>query len=186
MERMPNHPETKHSPESREIEQAASERLKHLESQHEHSENNQEHSIEKARERLKHVEAPPPQEHQETERPVGSSGLTRRVSYEFTMKSLRHRLSPVSRSFSKVIHQPIIEKTSEVIGKTVLRPSVSIGATTTAFIVGLFLYLTARQYGFELRGSAIWIALLVGGFGGLIVEAIYKCVHRLGPNPPTR
>lgn len=183
MERLPHSPESKRGAETGELEHNAAERLKHLQDKAERAgDGNAEQAAEAARDIIKQVEAPAPVEQPQGERQVGPSGLTRRISYEFTMKSMRQRLSPASRSFSKFIHNPTIEATSEVIGKTILRPSISIGATTTAFLVGLFLYLTARQYGFVLRGSAIWIALIIGAVIGLFAEGLYKLFRKAGPN----
>ncbi len=99
-------------------------------------------------------------------------------AYAETMASVRRRLSPVSRSFSKVIHAPAIEKTSEVIGATIARPSVTTGATVTAAIVGGFLYYMARTYGFSLSGSEILLSLVVGGVLGFLIELVARAFGR--------
>lgn len=98
--------------------------------------------------------------------------LTHGLNYADTMASVQRRLSPRSRSFSKVIHAPIVEKTSAALEKTVMRPSVTLGATWTALIVGIIFYWTARHYGFRLSGSEMILALIVGGLLGAGVEFI--------------
>lgn len=100
--------------------------------------------------------------------------LDKEASYWDTLRSMQRHLTPASRRFSKLIHSPAIEKTSEVVGATVARPSVTLGATITAVVVGSFLYLTARAYGFALSGSELLLSLIVGGLLGLAVEGIAK------------
>ncbi|HUC86752.1 MAG TPA: hypothetical protein VMR75_00285, partial [Candidatus Saccharimonadales bacterium] len=106
--------------------------------------------------------------------------LTKAANYRQTMVSLRHRMKPAARTFSKIIHTPSIEAASEVVGKTILRPSATLGATTTAVLFTGFLYIYARHYGFVLRGSGIWITLLLGAVVGLAVEVLYRMMRRLG------
>lgn len=100
------------------------------------------------------------------------------VAYRQTVKSLQNRLTPTSRKFSQIIHQPSVEKTSEVLGKTIFRPSVTLGATFTAVIFESILYFAAKHYGFALRGSEIILALIVGAVIGLAIEALAKITSR--------
>ena len=164
-----------------EIERAAAERLKSIESRGERPEN-KEKSIEKAREMLKHAEAVQPKHETTTKNEGGSSNrplLTPTLNYKQTMRSLQHRMKPATRQFSKFIHSPVIDSTSEALGKTVFRPSVTLGATTTAVLIGGVLYIFARLNGFTLSGSEIILALILGGIFGLIIEGIFKSVQRL-------
>jgi hypothetical protein len=97
-----------------------------------------------------------------------------RLNYEHTLASLQRSLSPVSRNFSKFIHTPAVEKTSEVLEKTVARPSVTAGATGTAFIIGAIFYLTARHFGYALSGSEMLFSFVIGAIIGLILEAVWR------------
>lgn len=163
-----------------EIERAAAERLKSIESYGERPEN-KEKSIEKAREMLKHAEAVQPK-HETTTKNEGHTNrplLTPTLNYKQTMRSLQHRMKPATRQFSKFIHSPVVDSTSEALGKTVFRPSVTLGATTTAVIIGGILYIFARLNGFTLSGSEILLSLILGGILGLIIEGILKSVNRL-------
>jgi len=162
-----------------ELEKLAVERLKNIEQEHGEQRQNRSEHIDKAREQLKvaeetrpAAEAPPNAE------PVHRPVLTRAINYRQTMVSLRHRMKPAARQFSTIIHNPAVEATSEFVGKTVLRPSVSLGATTTAVLVAGVVYFNARHYGFSMKGSEIWIALLIGGIIGLIIEGLYKLLRR--------
>lgn len=99
-------------------------------------------------------------------------------AYRHTLASLQHRLKPSQRRFSRFIHAPIVERTSDALAATVARPSVSLGATVTAALVGGFFYLTARQTGFLLSGSEFIFSLLVGGILGFGIEVLIKSLRR--------
>jgi hypothetical protein len=132
-----------------------------------------------ARETLKHqpeIQAPAHEKENEPHQPV--TKLDRVMNYRHTMKSLQRDLKPVSRSFSKFIHAPVIEKMSEVGAKTVFRPSVTLGASLTALMVGGVAFITARRYGFSLSGSEFLFALLLGGVIGAFLEGVGKILHR--------
>jgi len=162
-----------------ELERMAAERLRSLERAGERPETKAA-AVEAAREQLQLVEQPAATEVAQATEPVAASGvLTKAANYRQTMISLQHRMRPAARSFSQFIHRPSIEAASETLGKTVLRPSVSLGATTAAVLFVGFLYLYARHYGFLLKGSEVWIALLLGGLVGLIIEGLYKSWRRL-------
>lgn len=103
-----------------------------------------------------------------------ASGIDRKAAYAHTMASIQHHLPTASRAFSKVIHNPAVEKTSEAVGKTVMRPSVTLGATSTAVLVGGFTYFLAKHYGYAISGSTILLSLLIGGIVGALLELIVK------------
>jgi hypothetical protein len=174
-----NQPERQPQPRP-ELEQLAAERLRGLERGNEHQTGRRHEALESAREKLKQVEqVRPAVEAAPIAEPVTQRLLTKAENYRQTMLTLRHRMKPAARSFSKLIHAPVIESASEVVGKTVLRPSVSLGATSTAVVLTGFIYLYARYYGFELRGSEIWLTLIVGAILGLVGEGAYKALRRL-------
>jgi hypothetical protein len=144
-----------------------------------------------AAERQQHLEAarsklekhPEPQAKQtevskEASTNLHPTSLDKLYSYKQTMQSLQRRLPTFSRSFSKVIHNPVVEKTSEILGATVVRPSVTLGATTTALLVGGITYWTAKTYGFAISGSEMLFALLLGGIIGFVVELAIKAFGR--------
>ncbi|HSX14348.1 MAG TPA: hypothetical protein VLE72_00340 [Candidatus Saccharimonadales bacterium] len=106
------------------------------------------------------------------------TGLDRKAAYADTMATLQRHLPTFSRGFSKVIHNPVIDKTSEVVGSTVLRPSITLGATSTALLVGGFTYFLAKHYGYSLSGSAMLLSLVIGGLIGLLIEGLSKLFRR--------
>lgn len=178
------HPEQGPRPEQNELQEAAAERLKKLETRAETSENKAE-QVDAAREKLRQLERTP-SAHEAAPKaeptPTYQGVLTKAANYRHTMASLQHRMKPAARRFSKFIHRPTVENVSEALGKTVLRPSVSLGAVSVAVVTVGFVYLSSRHYGFVMQGSVLWISLLAGGILGLIVEGVYRLIKR----PSTR
>ncbi len=62
--------------------------------------------------------------------------------------------------------------------KTVARPSLMLGTTWTALIVGSIFYLTARHYGFTLSGSELLFSFVVGALLGLVLEGLWQAFKR--------
>ncbi len=104
--------------------------------------------------------------------------LNHKLNYAQTLASVQRKLTPLSRSFSRVIHTPIVEKTSEALENTVARPSVIFGATWTALIVGGIFYFTARMYGYALSGSELLFSFVVGAVLGLVLEGVWRVLSR--------
>lgn len=139
-----------------------------------------EQQMESARRKIENESQPehsPAAREAEAKRPQ-HSGLNRRQAYTETMASLQRHLPTLSRGFSKLIHNPVVDKTSEAVGQTVLRPSVTLGATSTALIVGGITYLISKHYGYHLSGSVILLSLVLGGIIGLLFEGIAKLFRR--------
>ena len=111
-------------------------------------------------------------------KPSFTARISQALSYHETMASVQTKLSPVSRSFSRVIHAPAVEKTSEALETTLMRPSVALGAVITAVIVGGIFYYFAHRYGYAMRGSELLASLVVGGVLGLAVEGLVRFTHR--------
>ncbi len=176
-------PSDNHERSQAEVDAAAAERLEELKANPEQTTEHAETRAEAAREVInKYEEAPEPApaetEAAEPAAPRFMAHLDRAVNYRDTMTSMRRHLSPVSRAFSKVVHAPIVEKISEPLEKTVMRPSLVAGATWSAAIVGLIFYLTARLYGFSLSGSEMLAALLAGAVLGLVIEGLTRGLRR--------
>jgi hypothetical protein len=137
-----------------------------------------EDQIESARRAVEQAPQPQPKGEHESRAVHHATKLDKESAYWDTLRSVQRHLKPASRQFSKVIHTPVVERTSEIVGATVARPSVTLGATTTALFVGAFLYISARAYGFTLSGSEILLSLIVGGVLGLVVEFVGKVFRR--------
>jgi len=94
--------------------------------------------------------------------------------FKATMHTVRKDMSLPEKQFSKFIHRPIVEKASEVAGKTVARPSGIAGAAIASFIGLLMVYGVAKYAGFTLSGSEMPILLTIGFALGLVGEWLLK------------
>jgi len=102
----------------------------------------------------------------------------KKVTYERTMLKVRRRLSPVARTGSKIIHQPVVEAVSEATGKTVARPSGLLFGGIIAFIGTSAYYLFARHYNYS-YSYTVYLTLLVAGlFAGWVIEALWRGANR--------
>ncbi len=93
-----------------------------------------------------------------------------KASYKKTMKETQDHMKPAERTFSKVIHNPAVEKTSEVAGATVARPNAILAGSVSAFLLTLGLYMFAKYYGYPLKGSETIAAFVLGWIIGLLFD----------------
>lgn len=100
-------------------------------------------------------------------------------SFNTTMHHVRQHMKKRDRAFSKVIHHPVVEKVSEVTGKTVGRPSGILGATIAAFVGLLSVYGIAKFAGFALSGSEMPLLLVIGFSVGLLLEWCVKSTRSI-------
>lgn len=94
------------------------------------------------------------------------------AEYKKTLKSIQSKMDSSSRTFSKVIHNPAVEKTSEVAGKTIARPNALLAGSTAAFFLVAGTYLIAKQYGYVLSGFETIAAFVVGWIIGIIFDYV--------------
>lgn len=93
-----------------------------------------------------------------------------KASYKKTMTETQAHMKPAERTFSKVIHNPAVEKTSEVVGGTIARPNAILAGSVTAFLFTLGLYVFAKHYGYPLKGSETIAAFILGWFVGILFD----------------
>ena len=94
----------------------------------------------------------------------------RDASYKHHMKQLQSELKPSQRVFSKFIHNPVVEKTSEVVGSTIARPNAVLSGAVVAFVLVLAVYLVSKFYGYTLSGFETIGAFIVGWVLGIIYD----------------
>lgn len=94
----------------------------------------------------------------------------REASYKHHMKQLQSELSPSQRAFSKFIHNPVVEKTSDSLGATIARPNAVLAGAVVAFILVLAVYVVSKFYGYTLSGFETIGAFIVGWILGLLYD----------------
>ena len=106
------------------------------------------------------------------------SKADKKRSYATTMRHIRRNMPTTQRTFSRFIHAPLVEKTSEVASTTVARPSGILGAGIVAVTgLGYVLY-TAKQTGFSLSGTEFIVFLAIGWMTGIFIEFTWKLAQR--------
>lgn len=182
-ERVNFNPETEHNPEA--LEKAGAERRAELERSRETAgEESPEKSIETARHEAleKATSAEKEKTKQErqaspAERRNGPISKTERdTSYNATMSEIQTHMSPASRTFSKVIHNKAVEKTSEALGNTIARPNAILAGAVFAFVLTLGVYLVAKNLGYPISGFETIGAFIVGWVLGLTYDFIKTMV----------
>lgn len=86
----------------------------------------------------------------------------KKEAFKRNMQTIQADMPSVQRNFSKFIHNPVIEKSSEVIGSTVARPNAILAGAVVAFLAVLIVYLTAKHFGYVLSGFETIGAFIVG------------------------
>lgn len=109
---------------------------------------------------------------------TGNYKQVREVGYKRTMTRTRKKLSAPSRTFSKVVHNPLVDKASEFTGKTVARPSSVFSGAVFAFIGTSALFWITKHYGYEYNYLFAIMMFIVGAFVGLTLEFIVKSFRR--------
>lgn len=94
----------------------------------------------------------------------------KKASFKKQIKEVQTQLSPSSRVFSKIIHNSLVEKTSDIVGSTVARPNAILSGAVTAFIVTLGVYLVAKNIGYSLSGFETIAAFIIGWLIGIIYD----------------
>lgn len=96
----------------------------------------------------------------------------KKQAYRKEIKKVQSQLPRGSRTFSKIVHNPIIETISDTTAKTIFRPSALIGGSVTGLVLGLIIYLVARYYGYPISTMTLVALLIIGAILGVIVELI--------------
>ena len=96
----------------------------------------------------------------------------KQAEYKKTLKSIQKGMSPAERTFSKIIHNPVIETTSEAASKTIARPAALLAGSLSALILTTAIYAIAKYYGYVLSGFEWIITFVLGWAIGLIIDWI--------------
>ncbi len=102
----------------------------------------------------------------------------RKTAFNEEIATIRSHLSPAQARLSKVVHNRAIESASQALEETVFRPSLVLGGSIGAVIVGGGFYVFAKVRGYPVTGSEFIVGLIVGGFLGLVAELIWRSVVR--------
>lgn len=100
----------------------------------------------------------------------GVSKKEKKVAFQKEMTRVQAELPAAQRAFSKVIHTPAVEKTSEVVGSTIARPNALLSGGIVAFALTLAVYIVAKTFGYPLSGFESIGAFIIGYFIGVLYD----------------
>ncbi len=103
----------------------------------------------------------------------------KKAAYKKLLQHEQKKLSKPERSFSKVIHQPIVEKVSDIGAKTVARPSGILAGGICALVGTSFVFYMAKHYGFRYNFFIFFALLIIGFVVGLFLELIWSGAKKL-------
>ena len=101
-------------------------------------------------------------------KPAGKA--ERKAAYKRTMQRVQAEMTPAERTFSKVVHNPIVAKTSDVVGGSVARPNAILSGSLCAFIAVSLVYVIAKNYGYPLSGFETMGAFVIGWILGQLFD----------------
>ncbi len=96
------------------------------------------------------------------------------LAYKKRLQEVQRKESPATRTFSKVIHQPVVEELSNLAEGTVARPSGLLFGGICSVISSLVILYISRHYGYEYN-FMVGLVGFAGGFVlGILIEGIYR------------
>lgn len=108
-----------------------------------------------------------------------SSSAIKQKTYQKTLKDTQKHLTPFSRTLSRIIHNPVVESSSIILEKTAARPHSILLGSLFGLAGSIFMYFTAKKYGFSYN-SLVFILLYIGFYlVGLILEPVLRQLSRL-------
>lgn len=100
------------------------------------------------------------------------------MQFSRAMTRVRKKLSRPSRAFSRVIHVSAIDKSSELVGKTIARPSGMLAGSVLAFVGTSILLWVTKFNGYEYNYLVV-IMLFVGGMVvGTVGEGLWRLIRK--------
>lgn len=103
--------------------------------------------------------------------------VARDKAYQSIMLQTRSEMSAPNRSFSKVVHNPIVEKISDVASTTIARPNAILSGAVLAFVLTLVIYSVAKMNGYPLTGTEAIAAFVIGWIIGNLYDFVKTMIR---------
>jgi len=110
--------------------------------------------------------------------PVLVNKHLKETAFTRSLTRTRKKLSAPSKAFSKVIHVPVIDKSSEFIGRTVARPTSMLWGAMFAFIGTSGLLWVTKYYGYEYNYLLVVMLFVGGAILGTLAEFTWHSLRR--------
>lgn len=94
------------------------------------------------------------------------------TAYARTLAKTQQKLSKPARTFSRIAHNPVIDKISSAGAETVARPSGLLGGSLCAFLGSLIVLYYSKHYGFRYNYLTLFVLFVGGYLIGAIIELL--------------
>lgn len=144
---------------------------------------NQEHVQKLARQAEQHAVSGKELSHKKEHRapgphPVLVNKQLKDIAFVRTMTRTRKKLHPTDRVLSKLIHNPVIDRPSDFLGKTLARPASMFWGALFAFIGTSVLLWITRHYGYEYNYFLALVLFVIGAVFGVLLEGLVYFLRR--------
>lgn len=179
--KLEHHTEQQHTPESH------SPRVEHQPAEHERNHGTPEH-VENLQRSIDSLSTKAERYNQQLEshnddnnqaHPIFISKHLKDVTFTRTMTRTRKHLSGPARGFSTIIHAPIIDRSSELVGKTIARPLSMMSGAIVAFVGTSALLWITKYYGYQYNYLAVILLFIIGMVVGLFLELTWRSFRKL-------
>ena len=102
--------------------------------------------------------------------PISVGADLRKRSLKSNLKKIQKELPAPQKAFSKIVHQPIINEVSEVVGNTAARANSLLGGGLFSVLASALLLTACRYYGYRYNYLIGMVAFVGGFFLGLAIE----------------
>ena len=99
-------------------------------------------------------------------------------AYTRSLQRIRSQLKPAQQTFSKVVHQPLVETLSNAGAQTVARPSGLLGGGFMALLGSGGLLYMSKHYGFSYNFFVFFLFFAGGFIVGLLGELLLRALFR--------
>lgn len=110
--------------------------------------------------------------------PVLVSKELKQMTFTRALTRTRKQLSAPERGFSKFIHASAVDKTSEVISKSIARPSAMLGGSLVGMLGSFIFLMLVRNNGYEYNFFVLFILFAIGYAVGLFVEVVFRIIAK--------
>lgn len=173
----------RNSPHERHESKQEKEHLKELHEKAKNAEHKPKDSIESIKKSIESTAISGKELHvsEQDKKPDYARGITKELKYDAYMRLLRKtrsHLSSPEKTLSKIVHNPTLEKTSEVAAQTIARPTGILFGGIGAFVGTAFLLYISKRNGIDYN-YLVFLMLFVSGYVvGTVIEFAYRAIRK--------
>lgn len=114
----------------------------------------------------------------ESHPPIGLQQELKEDAYKRTIGRIQNKLTGPDRRFSKIVHNPTVERASNIAAQSVGRPIGLLGGALFSLVgSAVFLYIT-RHFGYAYNYGVILFLFVIGYIAATMLEGIRAAIRR--------